>query len=287
MTTVVVKIKKEEVSYFKEALATRKNVEFQKTTNPYEVFRATYKNNLIIGYSSGSIVLNSEDLRPLVLDILIEVRKKNLDFDLVIGSDEAGKGEWLGPLTVASVALIPEQVLVLQSKGIRDSKLLKIDQILELSDFIKRNSVAWYVVVISPKRFNELIREVKDEGKSLNDLLAWGHATAIDRVLTRLTHIPKKTRIIIDEFDRIKTDKRIQRILDLTKFDYIQKHRAEDEIAVASSSILARAEREKHIDSESQRLGIDLRNLDPISLLSKPFAEEVAKLSYLKPKNPR
>lgn len=91
----------------------------------------------------------------------------------IVGSDEAGKGEWLGPLTVAAVALTPEQSSYLITQGVMDSKELKIEKIIELSDIIRKKCLSYHVITITPKKFNLLLLEVKREGKSLNDILAW------------------------------------------------------------------------------------------------------------------
>jgi len=53
-----------------------------------------------------------------------------------IGSDEAGKGEWLGPLIVAAVALSRQQRSYLVTQGVMDSKELRLDVIVELAFLI-------------------------------------------------------------------------------------------------------------------------------------------------------
>jgi len=55
----------------------------------------------------------------------------------LIGSDEAGKGEWLGPMTIAAVALTPQQSLYLVTQGVMDSKKLRLETILQLAGIIK------------------------------------------------------------------------------------------------------------------------------------------------------
>ena len=50
-----------------------------------------------------------------------------------VGSDETGKGEWLGPLTIAAVALSEQQSLYLVTQGVMDSKKLRLETILELA----------------------------------------------------------------------------------------------------------------------------------------------------------
>lgn len=285
--TSTVKIKNDEIIYFKAFLSSKKDVKLLETKSQYEAFRAKVRGGLIIGYTSGSIVINKEDILSLVNEILIDIRRHKLDFDVVIGSDEAGKGEWLGPLTIAAVALTPNQVLNFQSEGVRDSKLLKTEKIIELSNYIKENSVAFHITSISPRKFNKLFEQFKKEGKSLNNILALGHAKSIENVINKIYSLPNKIRIIIDEFDRIKTDMELRKILDVNKFHIVQKPKAEEEIAVAAASILARAEREFKIETLSKKFNIDLRNIDPINVKIKPYINDIAKVSYLKNKSPK
>jgi ribonuclease HIII len=201
----------------------------------------------------------------------------------IVGSDEAGKGEWLGPLTVAAVALTPEQSSYLITQGVMDSKELKIEKIIELSDIIRKKCLSYHVITITPKKFNLLLLEVKREGKSLNDILAWGHAKAISEVYQELQDkkIFGRVKLVIDEFDKLKTEKRLSRVLKLTNFDLEQKPHAEEETAVAAASILARAAREFWIDDTSKRLNLNLRNISATEAMSYTNVEYFAKLSFL------
>jgi len=204
-------------------------------------------------------------------------------YQVVVGSDEAGKGEWLGPLTVAAVALSPEQDLYLVTQGVLDSKKLKIEKVIELADIIKSQCLSYRVISIAPKKFNQLLREVKDEGKSMNDLLAWAHAKAVKEVYSDLQrrNISGKIKLVIDQFDKFKTEERLRRAIEITRFDVEQTPKAEEETAVAAAGILARAVRELWIDDESKRLHLDLRNLSPVEALNNQNAEDFAKVSFL------
>ncbi|MEO3993285.1 MAG: hypothetical protein QN229_03110 [Desulfurococcaceae archaeon TW002] len=206
-------------------------------------------------------------------------------YEVIVGSDEAGKGEWLGPLTVAAVALTPEQSSYLVTQGVMDSKELKIDRIMELSGIIRKECLSYHVIAITPRKFNMLLREVKKEGKSLNDILAWGHAKAIYEVYRELQNkkILGRVKLVIDEFDKLKTEERLGRVLKLANFDIEQRPHAEEETAVAAASILARATREFWIDDASKRLHLDLRKLSASEALTLRDAEYFAKISFLHP----
>jgi len=207
-------------------------------------------------------------------------------YQAIVGSDEAGKGEWLGPMTIAAVAVTPKQSSYLVTQGVMDSKELRLETIITLADVIKGNCLSYSVIAITPKRFNELMYDVKREGRSLNDILAWGHAKAINQVYRELKRkgLTGNIRLTIDEFDRLKTEERLRRILELERFDYSQSPRAEEEIAVAAASIMARATRELWIDEASKRLNINLRKLSAVEVQTHRDANYFAKVSFLKRK---
>ena len=251
-------------------------------TNEYESFRIRIGSALVIGYKSGKIVANSSSVAKIVGNIMSELLGDVKDYDIMIGSDEAGKGEWLGPMTVAAVALTPSQAIEAATRGVMDSKELSVKRIRDLAKDVKRISSGYTVVSIGPERFNKLFGEAREEGKNLNDLLAWAHATAIEKVYRSLLQGTARIKVVIDEFDRLRTERRLMRVLDLDQIVLEQSPRAEEEMAVASAGILARAERELWIDRESSRLNLDLRRITPKEAMSRKDIGEFAKIKYLR-----
>lgn len=280
LTQIVIKVKKDEVQLLKKLLLSRTDVKKLKTTNPYEVFRVKYAGCLIIGYTTGKIVANKEIARALFSELLPKISKGTTKAT-IIGSDEAGKGEWLGPIVVAAVAVKPEQIYELQAHGVMDSKELALPRIRELARLIRDHHYLTSHVIISPRRFNELFDELKDEMKTLNDLLAWGHAKVIDELLGSLPK-GKEVRVIIDEFDKIKTEERLRRVLDLEQIDVIQRPKAEENIPVAAASLIARDLREDYLDYLCKKLKTNLRAKTIGEAKSDEKATEYAKVSYLK-----
>ena len=281
MTQIVFKVRKNEIQSLKTLLFSRTDVEQLGTTNPYEVFRAKYDDCLIIGYTSGKIVANKEIARKLITELLPKIARETTKA-IVIGSDEAGKGEWLGPIVIAAVAVKPEQIYELQAHGVMDSKELSLPRIRELASFIRDRHYLRSHVIITPRRFNELFEELKDEKKTLNDLLAWGHSKVIGELLGSLHEYGKNIKVVIDEFDRIKTEKRLRRVLDLNSVEVIQRPRAEENMAVAAASILARDLREDYVDLLCKKLQKDLRTQTDEDTIADEKATEYAKVSYLK-----
>ena len=281
LTQIVFKVKRDEIQSLRALLFDRTDIEQLGTTNPYEAFRVRYRDCLIIGYTSGKIVANKKIARKLILELLPKISREKAK-GIVIGSDEAGKGEWLGPIVVAATAVKPEQIDELQIHGVMDSKELSLPRIRKLARFIRDRHYLRTHVIITPKRFNELFDELKDEKRTLNDLLAWGHSKVIDELLRSIPDNREKIKVVIDEFDRIKTEERLRRVLDLNRVEVIQRPKAEENSAVAAAGIIARDLREDYIDYLSNKLQTDLRTKTIDDAKSDERAGEYAKVSYLK-----
>lgn len=280
MTQIVFKVKRDEIQPLKTLLLSTINIEELGTTNPYEAFRVKYGDCLIIGYTTGKIVASKEIARQLMLELLPKITREKPK-GIVIGSDEAGKGEWLGPMVVAAVAVKPEQTYKLQVQGVMDSKELSLPRIRELASFIRNHHYLRSHVVITPRKFNELFDKLKDENRTLNDLLAWGHSKAIGELLQSVGQ-NKKVKAVIDEFDRIKTEQRLRGVLDSNNVEVVQRPKAEENMAVAAASIIARDLREDYIDLLCKRLHKNLRTLTVKDAIADEKATEYAKVSYLK-----
>jgi ribonuclease HIII len=152
----------------------------------------------------------------------------------IIGTDESGKGDYFGPLVVAAMLVRPEDVPVLATLGVRDSKTVADRDAIEmartlLDAYPKRIGV----VSIGPARYNEMHREF---GGNLNRLLAWAHAKAVAEVIAKepcgrvLSDKFGNERLIADALRKQKIEVRLE-----------QRVRAESHPAVAAASVLARA----------------------------------------------
>ena len=149
----------------------------------------------------------------------------------IIGVDEAGKGDYFGPLVVAGVFIDEEIEVKLKELNVRDSKLIADKKALEIS--IKIKELAPHsVVVIDPDRYNELYAKVKN----LNKLLAWGHARVIENLLDKV----ECDYAISDKF---ADESRIKEALmeKGRKIELRQETGGEKYLSVAAASILARA----------------------------------------------
>lgn len=196
------------------------------------------KNELKIDYSQ------LKGLNAKMVQNLIESRNSNSinkkDRDLgfpIIGTDESGKGDYFGPLVSAAVYVDEMSAKDLIACGVKDSKMLSDRQNLELAKTIAEICKGRFVIIeIKPERYNILYNQFRKEEKNLNILLAWEHAKAIEELLLKINC---KTAII-DQFadEKVILGKLQERGKELR---LIQRHKAEDNIAVAAASIIARA----------------------------------------------
>jgi len=248
-------------------------------TSRYESLRGRLHGRLVIVYSSGKVVYEqSEETRHVIERILYG---KYSQEGVIVGSDEAGKGEVAGPLVIAAVALDPRQASYLQSMGVADSKVVPEGMMGGLANAIRLESIAHKVLTIEPFRFNELFDASKSIGKNLNDILAWGHGRVLQAVIQGLPMKPGK--IIVDEFDSSKKKAKTRVIEGLLEGERIQAMpHAGGAPSVAAASILARSSYLTWIKrnlTQSRIQQVESRRYDTIS--SQPDVRRYFKVSYL------
>ncbi len=165
-----------------------------------------------------------------------------------IGSDESGKGDFFGPLVIAAFFMPEGQAEVLRELGVKDSKRTSDRRAEEIAETLRRGYVC-SVVAVGPEKYNELHAKLRN----LNKLLAWGHARAIENILERVN----AGKAITDQFG----DERFVREALMKKgreIELVQQPRAEEDMAVAAASILARAEFLSRLRGLSRDVGMEL-----------------------------
>lgn len=216
------------------------NQGFALTTPPYTIFSAKKKGISVTLYTSGKITVQGSEKNDFITfylepEILQELSYSHpeikIDLTPRIGIDEAGKGDYFGPLVIAGVyadeAIIREMLAI----GVKDSKQMSDPAIVKLAAQI-RKITPFSLVRLPPATYNNLYAKFKN----LNRLLGWGHATAI----TELVIKTGCKKAIIDQFasDDIVIQALAQKKTDI---QLTQRHRGEEDPVVAAASILARA----------------------------------------------
>jgi ribonuclease HIII len=157
-----------------------------------------------------------------------------------IGTDEAGKGDFFGPLVTAGVYVDERTAQLLRTLGVRDSKLVGDRELRGLATSIRSvvDEEKRAVIIVAPKRYNELYKQMRSEGKNLNTLLAWAHTRVIEDLIG---HGLGPKFILSDQFgDKRYIENRLMVDTRLSGVPVLQMHRAEADVAVAAASILAR-----------------------------------------------
>ena len=94
-------------------------------------------------------------------------------------------------------------------------------------------------VVVGNEAYNRLYSKMK----SVNTLLAWGHARVIENLMGKRYQMnPAPVRAISDQFAASKTVIEKALMTAGREIELVQRHKAEEDIAVAAASILARDE---------------------------------------------
>ncbi|MBN1425436.1 ribonuclease HIII [Candidatus Fermentibacteria bacterium] len=173
--------------------------------------------------------------------------------DTWLGTDEAGKGDYFGPLVVAGFLVDWEVVAELEGMGLAESKGMPKARVLSLARLLwGRFKDRCTVVEIGPERYNRLYEDFRGTGGKLNLLLGWAHARTIKEARQR-QRIPT---VVIDKFG---ASWNITRYLgDVRDVKLMFRPRAESNPAVAAASILAKARFLERLDKLSEEAGMTL-----------------------------
>lgn len=219
---------------------------------PYARFAAEKEKTNLVFYESGKLVVQGKGTQEFIEFVLEPeiLKEARLGYEAVLnpelllprlGVDESGKGDFFGPLCVAGVYVNEAVVKSWADAGIRDSKNISSDKrIKELAELIRNTpGCVTSVVPIGNEAYNRLYGKMR----SVNTMLAWGHARVIENLMgQRQRMTPAPVRAISDQFASNK-DVVAKALMTLGReIELVQKHRAEEDLAVAAASILARHE---------------------------------------------
>ncbi len=262
---------------------------------PYVVFQAEDMDTVITMYESGKIMFQgvSADVDAnmwLEMDgqsLVKEPTQQEISkyyYCNSVGSDEVGTGDYFGPIVVTASYVTKEDISFLEELGVKDSKKLTDEKILEIAPKIAKQ-IKYKTLILSNKEYNEH----HNQEHNMNKIKAIMHNKVLYQLITE--EKPKYDYIIVDEFAKenryysyIPQNTNIQRgITFMTK--------AEDKnLAVACSSIISRYIFLKEFDKLSDNLHIPLVkgagvNVDKIGQevvdkYGKEKLEEIAKLNF-------
>ncbi|MEC5421990.1 ribonuclease HIII [Virgibacillus sp. C22-A2] len=239
------------------------------------VFRAKTENAVITAYKSGKVLFqgNSPEVEAQQwadqAGNLSTVGKSNhkqqattkytppstLFNSSHIGSDEAGTGDYFGPITVACVYVGQNQIETLKELGVKDSKNLTDPTIKKLSKEIVKMAIPYSLLVLHNKKYNTL----QKKGWTQSKMKAMLHHHAINSLVNKIGNAPLNG-ILVDQFcepavyiKHISTEKQ-----SLAEKTYFMTKAESYSIAVAAGSIIARTSFLKEMDKLSEMVGATL-----------------------------
>jgi ribonuclease HIII len=264
LTSYTCKLTDAQATALKEWLQAR-DYKFREV--PYARFAAEKDKLNAVFYESGKLVLQGKGTQEFVEFVLEpEILKEvKLGYEAVLnpellaprlGIDESGKGDFFGPMCIAGVYVNGTMIEKWKDAGVRDSKNISSDKrIKELAELIKDTpGCVTSVVPIGNEAYNRLYLKMK----SVNSLLAWGHARVIENLMGQKYRMnPAPVRAISDQFASSK-DVIGKALMSLGReIELIQKHKAEEDLAVAAASILARHEFVSRLGAMEKQFGME------------------------------
>ncbi|QXE00653.1 ribonuclease HIII [Terribacillus sp. DMT04] len=172
-----------------------------------------------------------------------------------IGSDEAGTGDFFGPITVASAYVDKSQVALLKELGVKDSKLLKDDAIQRIAKDLMHAEMPYSLLVMRNEKYNQLQQRGWSQGKMKTMM----HHHAIQKLVAKIAPI-KPEGILIDQFQLPSTYiKHLASEGEKLQPDVSFMTKAESySLAVAAASIISRASFLKEMDKLSKQAGFTI-----------------------------
>ncbi|MFC4403721.1 ribonuclease HIII [Gracilibacillus xinjiangensis] len=269
MSNVVIQMKREELSAVKEYY-----LDAIVSMPQNALFLAKVNGTSITAYASGKVMFQGTDSQTeankwlqkggtVASSSKKKASKSVNDHDYApsndiftsahIGTDEAGTGDYFGPITVSAVFVSEDQIDYLKKLGITDSKALTDDRIRSLAKEIVRAEIPYTLLTMDNAKYNRLQEKGWNQGK----MKAMLHHYAIEKLMVK---IDEEQPVLIDQFCQpsvymkyIGTEGG-----ELRPDTFFMTKAESHSTSVAAASILARAKFVKEMDLLSQRFGVTI-----------------------------
>ncbi len=271
-------------------------------TPPYAIFQVKDYDCVTTLYESGKVMFQglgadieasywTEQERILnnnIIDTKTKEKKKEEKKVFInessVGSDEVGTGDYFGPLVVTAAYVSKEDIMFMQDLGVRDSKKLTDDKIIQIAPQIIKK-IPHTTIVLTNKEYNEY----HSTDTNMNKIKAILHNKCLLSVIKKDDIEYKK--IVVDQFENPKSyyahlsqvPEKVTNITFLTK--------AEDQcMSVAAASIISRYVFLKEMKKLGERFNIEMPLgasdlVDEVGATlvkkhGKDILKEIAKLSF-------
>lgn len=244
-------------------------------TPDYAIFQADEADTVVTLYNSGKVVFqgrsadidanmwkemerhlnptkkvemtNSEDKKKK--EKVKEFVDPKIYYANTIGSDEVGTGDYFGPIVVTATYVTKDNIPFLEELGVKDSKKLTDDKILEIVPKIIKK-IPYECIILSNKEYNENY----NADMNMNKVKAVLHNKALSKMVNKY----QADYVVVDQFanpyvyyNYLKGTNYIRNITFITK--------AEDKcLSVACASLISRFVFLKEFDKLGEKLGVFL-----------------------------
>ena len=226
--------------------------------------RTKYRNTAITIYNSNKVMFQGKDAESVANAMLpnksipsksdtkhnqSKQTKQHISYNQFqcIGSDEAGSGDYFGPLTVCAAYVSKKHAQILKTLGVDDSKIIEIAE--QIITFIPHSLLTMH---------NEKYNEKQKAGWSQVKMKAVLHNEAIKNVVAKID-TDELDYIVIDQFAEPGVYKRYA--LSNLPFENKTKFETKGEsksIAIAAASIISRYAFVKNMDQLSKHAKVEL-----------------------------
>ena len=219
--------------------------------NPYAIARAKIDDCVITFFKSGKVVFQGENAsyEASIWSEMKDDDKKiespspiNSNYILTAhgGSDEVGTGDYFGPISVAATYVSNDDIKYLIELGVKDSKKLSDDKILEIAPKII-SKIKYTQLCLDNIKYNELVAN----GFNMNKIKAYMHNQALSLLIKK--NNLNNPRLIVDQFaEKDLYYSYLREVKDVVRnIEFITKAESSSP-AVAAASIIARYSFLKH-----------------------------------------
>ncbi len=229
----------------KELVKFLKEGNYRPVKMEYTIYAAETPDCRIAMYTSGKCLIQGKGapdfvsfiLEPCILKQVQLGYEDQLNPELSsphFGIDESGKGDFFGPMVIAGAYIDATLIDAMREMDVKDSKNITSDKkAIDMGRALRKLLGNRFTVIkIGPATYNNLYMKMR----SVNNMLAWGHARAIENLLGVVPDCPKA---ISDQFGDASLIRKAL-MQKGQKIELVQRHKAESDLAVAAASILAR-----------------------------------------------
>lgn len=217
---------------------------FIDNNNPYALARAKIDDCVITFFKSGKVVFqgkNAQDEANIWKEISsqsINIEKESSSNNYIYvahgGSDEVGTGDYYGPICVAATYVSEADIKFLVELGVKDSKQLSDEKILEIAPKII-NKIKYTQLSVNNDKYNSLV----SQGYNMNKIKAYLHNQALNLLIKK--HNLVNPRLIVDQFaEKQLYYSYLSNVSDIVKNIEFMTKAESISPAVAAASIIAR-----------------------------------------------